>query len=66
MQSSFPKKNSVSSGGISFLVGLTPPPPYYYTSKTISQYQSGVKLNRVFLPRQPYEARSPRSSFAKQ
>ena len=42
-----------------------PPPTYFYTSDVSLQYQTRVKLNRVFFPRCCVQARSPACGFAR-
>lgn len=43
----------------------TPTPPYYYTLSATPQGRTGVKLNRVFLPRRSRYARSRSSGFTR-
>lgn len=43
----------------------TPTPPYYYTLSATPQGRTGVKLNRVFLPRRFRYARSRSSGFTR-
>ena len=42
-----------------------PTPPYYYTLSATPQGRTGVKLNRVFLPRRFCYARSRSSGFTR-
>lgn len=57
-----PQHESAGGGGQPTWV---PAPPYYYTLSATPQGRTGVKLNRVFLPRRFCHARCRGSGFTR-